>query len=85
VVARRPTRGSQKLQTYIYIYISKEGTPPSSDSRSGKSKSPDGGSTTSEGKPGEDYSGLAMTQLGSTSTPEQRPNLTWECQVPIQD
>jgi hypothetical protein len=26
---------------------------------------------TSEGEPGEDYSGLALTQLGSTSTPEQ--------------
>jgi hypothetical protein len=48
----------------------KEGTPPSSDSRSGESKSPDGGSATSEGEPGEDYSGLALTQLGSTSTLE---------------
>jgi hypothetical protein len=34
------------------ITKAKEGTPPSSDSRSGKSKSPDGGSTTSEGEPG---------------------------------
>jgi hypothetical protein len=47
----------------------KKGTPPS-DSRSGENKSPDGGSATSEGEPGEDYSGLALTQLGSTSTPE---------------
>jgi hypothetical protein len=48
----------------------KKGTLPSSDSRSGENKSPDGGSATSEGEPGEDHSGLALTQLGSTSTPE---------------
>jgi hypothetical protein len=48
----------------------KEGTPPLSDSRSNESKCPDGGSATSEGEPGEDCSGLALTQLGSTSTPE---------------
>jgi hypothetical protein len=47
------------------------GTPPLSDSRSSESKGPDGGSTISEGEPGEDYSGLALTQLGSTSTSEQ--------------
>jgi hypothetical protein len=47
----------------------KEGTPPSFDSRYGESKSPDGGGATSEGEPGEDYSGLALTHLGSTSTP----------------
>jgi hypothetical protein len=52
----------------------KEGTPPSSDSGSGESKSLDGGSTTSEGEPGEDYSGLALTQLESTSTPS---GLSW--------
>jgi hypothetical protein len=49
----------------------KKGTPPSSNSGSGESKSPDGGSTTSEGEPGENYSGVALTQLGSTSTSEQ--------------
>jgi hypothetical protein len=51
----------------------KESTPLSSDCRSSESKSPGGGSTTSEGEPGEDYSGLALTQLGSTSTPEHPP------------
>jgi hypothetical protein len=49
----------------------KKGTPLSSDSRSGESKSPDSGSATFEGEPDENYSGLALTQLGSTSTPEQ--------------
>jgi hypothetical protein len=45
--------------------------PRAKEGRSGESKSPDGGSATSEGEPGENYSGLALTQLGSTSTPEQ--------------
>jgi hypothetical protein len=57
----------------------KEGTPPSSYSRSGESKSPDGGSTTSEGEPDEDYSGLALTQLGSTTTPEQLISRVTKC------
>jgi hypothetical protein len=54
---------------------SKEGSPPSSDSGSRKSKSPDGGSTTSEGELGENYSGLALIQLGSTSTPEHQDKI----------
>jgi hypothetical protein len=66
-----PLYGDKESEEEVPLSLSgtSEGSPPPESSRTGI-KSPDGGDATSEGEPGEDYSGLALTQLGSASIPE---------------